>query len=75
MFKDLYNKNLIKQTTEHVEIIEENGVSKIHYMKPIFVQPECLNCHGTEHQISPQIKGVIKKFIPMIKQKAIGWEI
>mgnify|MGYP005838680919 CR=1 FL=1 len=69
LFEDLHNKNLIKPETEYVEIIEENGVSKIRYMKPILVQPECLNCHGTEEQISPQVKEVINKIYPDDKAK------
>ncbi|MGQ9644232.1 MAG: Tll0287-like domain-containing protein [Ignavibacterium sp.] len=69
LFEDLHNKNLIKPETEYVEIIEENGVSKVRYMKPIFVQPECLSCHGTEEQISPQVKEVINKIYPDDKAK------
>lgn len=69
LFEDLHNKNLIKPETEYVEIIEENGVSKIRYMKPILVQPECLNCHGIEEQISPQVKEVINKIYPDDKAK------
>lgn len=69
LFEDLHNKNLIKPETEYVKIIEENGVSKVRYMKPILIQPECLNCHGTEEQISPQVKDVINKIYPNDKAR------
>jgi len=73
MFEELHSKKQIKPETEYVELIEENGISKVRYMKPILVQPECLNCHGTEEQISPQVKDVINKIYP--DDKAKGYQM
>jgi hypothetical protein len=73
MFEELHSKNQIKPEAEYVELIEENGISKVRYMKPILVQPECLNCHGTEEQISPQVKDVINKIYP--DDKAKGYQM
>jgi hypothetical protein len=73
MFEELHSKNQIKPETEYVELIEENGISKVRYMKPILVQPECLNCHGAEEQISPQVKDVINKIYP--DDKAKGYQM
>lgn len=69
MFEEKFNKNQLKPESEYVELIEQNGVYKVRYMKPIFVQPECLNCHGTEEQISPQVKNLINKVYPNDKAK------
>lgn len=73
MFEEQFNKNQLKPESEYVELIEQNGVYKVRYMKPIFVQPECLNCHGTEEQISPQVKDLINKVYP--DDKAKGYQM
>lgn len=73
IFEEMHSKNQIKPETEYVEIIEENGISKVRYMKPILIQPECLNCHGTEEQIFPQVKEVINKIYP--DDKAKGYQM
>ncbi|BDQ03368.1 DUF3365 domain-containing protein [Ignavibacterium sp.] len=73
MFEEQFNKNQLKPESDYVELIEQNGVYKVRYMKPIFVQPECLNCHGTEEQISPQVKDLINKVYP--NDKAKGYQM
>lgn len=73
IFEEMHSKNQIKQETEYVELVEENGISKVRYMKPILVQPECLSCHGKEEQISPQVKEVINKIYP--DDKAKGYQM
>jgi len=69
MFEALQAKNQIKPETEYIELIEADGISKVRYMKPILVQPECLSCHGAEDQISPQVKEIINKIYPDDKAK------
>lgn len=73
IFEEMHSKNQIKQETEYVELVEENGISKVRYMKPILVKPECLNCHGTDEHISPQVKEVINKIYP--DDKAKGYQM
>lgn len=73
MFEELFNKKQLKPESEYVEMIEDNGTFKVRYMKPIFVQPECLNCHGFEEQISSQVKEVINKNYP--EDKAKGYQM
>lgn len=73
MFEDQFGKDQLKSESEYVEQIEENGIYKVRYMKPIFVQPECLNCHGAEEQIAPQVKEVINKIYP--DNKAKGYQM
>ncbi len=73
MFEEQFKNGQLKPETEYAEMIEVNGVYKLRYMKPIFVQPECLNCHGAEDQISPQVKEVINKIYP--DDKAKGYQM
>lgn len=73
MFEEEFMKSKLKPESEFAEIIEENGVKKVRYMKPIFVQPECLNCHGAAEQILPQVQEVINKNYP--DDKAKGYRI
>lgn len=64
MFEEQFRNGQLKPESEYAEMIEDNGIYKVRYLKPIFVQPECLNCHGSEEQISPQVKEVINKIYP-----------
>lgn len=73
IFEEQFNQNQLKPESEYAELIEQNGIYKVRYMKPIFVQPECLNCHGGEEQISQQVKEVISKIYP--DDKAKGYQI
>ncbi|AFH50844.1 Cytochrome c family protein [Ignavibacterium album JCM 16511] len=73
MFEEQFNKNQLKPESEYTELIEQNGVYKVRYMKPIFVQPECLNCHGSEEQISQKVKEMISKIYP--DDKAKGYQM
>lgn len=73
MFEELKLKDQLTAQTEYVEIIQQNGISKVRYLKPIIVQPECLNCHGNEEQISPAVKSLINKIYP--EDKAINYQI
>ncbi|MFN3693800.1 MAG: DUF3365 domain-containing protein [Ignavibacterium sp.] len=73
MFEDQFGKDQLKPESEYIELIEENGIYKVRYLKPIFVQPECLNCHGAEEQISPQVKEVINKIYP--DDRAKGYQM
>lgn len=73
MFEDQFGKDQLKPESEYIELIEENGIYKVRYLKPIFLQPECLNCHGAEEQISPQVKEVINKIYP--DDRAKGYQM
>ncbi|GMU95296.1 DUF3365 domain-containing protein [Ignavibacterium album] len=73
MFEEQFRNGQLKPESEYAEMIEDNGIYKVRYLKPIFVQPECLNCHGSEEQISPQVKEVINKIYP--DDKAKGYQM
>lgn len=49
---------------EKADITKENGVSYYRYAKGIRVKPVCLNCHGSEEDIKPNVKAVLAKHYP-----------
>lgn len=68
-FEDLHSKNEIKPETEYFELVETNGIPKIRFMKPILIQAECLNCHGSDEQMIPDVKNIITQKYPQDKAK------
>jgi hypothetical protein len=72
-FEELKSEGQLNESTEYVEIIEVNGVKKVQYLKPILIQPTCLNCHGEEKFISPEVKTIINQKYP--NDKATGYNL
>lgn len=72
-FNYLSSVNKITDTTEIFELIIENDVATVRYMKPILIQAPCLNCHGSESQIAKDVKEVISNKYP--EDKATGYYI
>ena len=66
------NKELNSET-EHTEIVQEGEFKYLRYLKPILVQAECLNCHGSENDIMPEVKQLIAQ--DYSDDKAIGYKI
>ena len=66
------NKELINET-EHIEIVKEGEFKYLRYLKPILVQAECLNCHGGENDILPEVKQLITQ--EYSNDKAVGYMI
>jgi hypothetical protein len=58
-FSGLYNNNELDENTDHIEIVEENENTYLRYLKPILVQAECLNCHGSEKDIAEPVSKLI----------------
>ncbi|MBT8380249.1 MAG: DUF3365 domain-containing protein [Ignavibacteria bacterium] len=71
-FSAMHNDGKLDQTTESIEIVE-GGAMYLRYMKPILIQAECLNCHGSGTQISPEIKKLISEKYP--NDKAINYKV
>lgn len=65
------NGELLPQT-EIVSIETENGRQFIRYIKPIFVQPECLGCHGSENEIPDGVKSLLNSKYP--EDKAVNFK-
>ena len=72
-FEELKSRGQLNESTEYVEIIEANGVKKVQYLKPILIQPPCLNCHGDEKFISLEVKKIILQKYP--NDKATGYNL
>ncbi|KAA3597803.1 MAG: DUF3365 domain-containing protein [Candidatus Scalindua sp. AMX11] len=46
------------------EIVEINGQTTYRYMKPIYVNKPCLECHGDKRKLKPAIKKFMTKRYP-----------
>lgn len=72
-FTMMQQNNELSGETEYAEIVEEGEFKYLRYVKPILVQAECLNCHGSENEIMPEVKQLISQAYP--DDKAIGYKI
>jgi uncharacterized protein (UPF0335 family) len=72
-FERLRWEKKLTDTTEFIELIDDNGVAKVRYMKPIFIQAPCLSCHGTLDRIGEDIKTILHSKYP--EDKATGYDI
>jgi len=72
-FELLHQNKELNSETEHVEIVQEGDFKYLRYLKPILVQAECLNCHGNETDIMPEVKQLIAQ--EYSKDKAVGYKI
>ena len=72
-FELLRQNNELNDKTEHFEIVKEGESKYSRYLKPILIQAECLNCHGSENEILPEVKELIALKYP--GDKAIGYSI
>jgi hypothetical protein len=72
-FELLHQNKELNSETEHAEIVQEGEFKYLRYLKPILVQAECLNCHGSENDIMPEVKQLIAQEYP--NDKAVGYLI
>lgn len=72
-FAFMQQNNELSSETEYAEIVEEGEFKYLRYVKPILVQAECLNCHGSENDIMPDVKELISRAYP--EDKAIGYKV
>ena len=72
-FEMLHQSKELNSETEHAEIVQEGELKYLRYLKPILVQAECLNCHGSENDIMPEVKQLIAQEYP--NDKAVGYLI
>ena len=72
-FEMLHQSKELNSETEHAEIVQEGEFKYLRYLKPILVQAECLNCHGSETEIMPEVKQLIAQ--EYSDDKAIGYKI
>jgi len=72
-FELLHQNKKLDSETKHVEIVQEGEFKYLRYLKPILVQAECLNCHGSEADIMPEVKQLIAQ--EYTGDKAVGYKI
>jgi len=72
-FALMQQNNELNGETEYAEIVDEGEFKYLRYVKPILVQAECLNCHGSENEIMPEVKQLISQAYP--DDKAVGYKI
>jgi hypothetical protein len=72
-FELLKQNNELDGNTEHFETVKEGEITYIRYIKPILIQAECLNCHGSKNEILPEVKELIALKYP--NDKAIGYNV
>ncbi len=53
------------------EFIKTNGNKIYRYMKPIYVEVACLQCHGNEEKVKPAIRLFLKRKYPL--DEAFGY--
>jgi len=68
-FELLRQDNELNNTTEYAEISVEGDYKYLRYLKPIIVQVECLNCHGSQTEIIPDVRNLIVQKYPDDKAK------
>jgi len=63
-FQLLHQNNELNSETEYAEITSEDDIKYLRYLKPIILQAECLNCHGNEADMIPEVSNFIAQKYP-----------
>jgi len=63
-FNKMLQNNKLDEKTEQAELVKEGEFTYLRYMKPILIQPECLNCHGSESTMLEEVGKLITKRYP-----------
>jgi hypothetical protein len=71
-FHEMMSNNKLDEKTEQVELVKEGEFTYLRYMKPILIQPECLNCHGNENTMREEVSKQIAERYP--DDKARGYK-
>jgi len=71
-FELLHQNNELNGETEYAEIVTEGDYNYLRYLKPIIIQAECLNCHGNQTEMMPDVRNLIVQNYP--DDKAIGYK-
>ncbi|MCS7053200.1 MAG: DUF3365 domain-containing protein [Ignavibacterium sp.] len=72
-FQHLVESNPNSKNFEHFELVNRNSHRVVRYLKPIFIQAECLNCHGSREQMIKEVQEIIKSRYP--DDRAINYKI
>lgn len=72
-FENLMSNNELTTDSYFFEEMNIDGRETLVYAKPIFISAPCLNCHGEQNQIGPDVKAVINERYP--NDKATNYKI
>lgn len=73
LFEDLMKEGKLNAQTNLIEKETIDNKEMIRFAKPIFVEAPCLNCHGSQTEISEEVANVIILNYP--NDKATGYKI
>ena len=71
-FQEMLRNKKLDGKTELAELVKEGGFTYLRYMKPILIQPECLNCHGSESTMLEEVSRLIAQRYP--NDKALDYK-
>ncbi len=63
-FHEMMSNNKLDEKTEQIELVKEGEFTYLRYMKPILIQPGCLNCHGSESRMLEEVSKQIAERYP-----------
>lgn len=63
-FESMFLAGKLSDTTYYIEITGEGSKQFIRFMKPIFVQPPCLLCHGNEKSFPVEVSEKLRALYP-----------
>ena len=72
-FELLHQNNELNNETEFAGIVSEGDYKYLRYLKPIVVQDECLNCHGSKSDMMPKVNNLIVQKYP--QDNATGYKV
>jgi hypothetical protein len=71
-FQEILQNEKVDGKIELTEIVKEGEFTYLRYMKPILIQPECLNCHGSESTMLEEVSNIIAVRYP--NDKALDYK-
>lgn len=57
---------------EYVEVVKEENVEILRYMRPLTVAPVCITCHGAKETMTPEVKRMLTERYP--EDRATGFQ-
>lgn len=57
---------------EYVDVVKEENVKVLRYMRPLTVAPVCITCHGPKETMTPEIKRMLTERYP--EDRATGFQ-
>jgi len=70
-FEQLNKTNELRK--EYFEVVEEDSVEVLRYMRPLLADGLCLNCHGPQEEIPDEVRAILAKTYP--EDRATGYQL